>query len=252
MNVVILAAGYATRMYPLTRDHPKPLLDVGGRPVLSRLMDRVLTIRGVRHVVLVTNERFARQFRDWTCEYGSDVPIDVVNDGSTHEDDRLGALRDLALGWDAFPDGCAGDDVVVVGADNLIGFDVAPFAARCSASGNPLFLVREIDGEVPPGRYSEVCLDKDGTVTSFREKPLDPRSPLSCICFYFFTPEVRTELETYLAEGRESDAPGHFLAWLSTRRELTAERITGSWFDIGSLETLERARAAFDANTELK
>ena len=243
MNVIILAAGYATRMYPLTRTQPKPLLDVAGRPVLSRLMDRVLTIDGVRHAVLVTNDRFCGHFEAWAASYEGTVPVTVVNDGSTHEDDRLGALKDLALAWDALPE--SDDGVVVVGGDNLIGFDLAPFAARCVDSEQPLLLVREIEGTVPPGTYSEVCLDDDGTVTSFREKPDDPRSNLSAICMYFFTPDIRLELDAYFADGSEPDAPGHFLSWLFSRRTLQAARFEGAWFDIGSLETLAAARTAF-------
>lgn len=245
MNVIILAAGYATRMYPLTRNQPKPLLDIQGAPVLSRLMDRVLTIENVGHIVLVTNDRFAFLFEEWVDEHASELPITVVNDGSTNEDDRLGALRDLALAWDAMPEDVRDDEVVVVGGDNLIGFDLAPFAKRCVESKAPLLLVRTIEGEVPPGRYSEVCLDDAGVVTSFREKPQEPRSNLSCICLYFFTADVRQDLDTYLSSGSEPDAPGHFLAWLSQRRTLRAERFSGAWFDIGSIETLEAARAAF-------
>ena len=242
MNVVVLCAGYATRMYPLTRDHPKPLLDVGGRPVLSRLMDRVFTIPGLKHGVLVSNHRFLDRFRAWIDAYGAPIPLTLVDDGSVDENDRLGALRDLALAWDALPAEARRDGVVVVGGDNLIAFDLTGPGARFDGALRPLLLVRRISGDVPPGKYSEVVLDDGGKVVSFREKPRDPRSDLSCICLYFFTPEIRHRLGEYLEGGGNPDAPGHFLEWLNPRMELHAERVSGPWFDIGSIETLEQAR----------
>lgn len=249
MNVIVLCAGYATRMYPLTRDVPKPLLEVGDRAVLSHLMDRVLAIDGLRHGILVTNHKFADRFRDWLKHYEPPIPFEVVDDGSTCEDDRLGALRDLALGWDALPAAARGEDTIVVGGDNLIDFDLRGPAARFRASGQPLLLARRIEGTVPPNRYSEVVLDQDDVVTRFREKPPDPRSDLSCICLYMFTADVRDRLANYLDGGGNPDAPGHFLAWLTERCEIRAARIEGPWFDIGSIETLEEARRLWERET---
>lgn len=249
MNVIVLCAGYATRMYPVTREHPKPLLDVGGREVLSWLMDRVMQIEGLRQGVLVSNHRFADRFRAWIDAYAAPIPIELVDDGSLHEDDRLGALRDLALAWDALPEDARDEGVVVVGGDNLIAFDLAGFGDRFRASGCPLLLVRRIPGGVPPNRYSEVVLDDNGKVESFREKPSDPRSDLSCICLYFFTAEIRRQLDEYLDGGGNPDAPGHFLAWLAPRMELSAAQVDGPWFDIGSLETLDEARRQWEQKT---
>ncbi len=249
MNVIVLCAGYATRMYPLTREHPKPLLDVGGREVLSWLMDRVLQIDGLRHGVLVSNHRFADRFQAWIDGYASSIPIELLDDGSVHEDNRLGALRDLALAWDALPKDARDDGVVVVGGDNLIAFDLAALGDRFRASERPLLLVRQIPGGIPPNRYSEVVLDDNDRIASFREKPSDPRSDLSCICLYFFTEEIRRHLDEYLGAGGNPDAPGHFLAWLTPRMELSAARVEGAWFDIGSFETLEEARRQWEEMT---
>lgn len=249
MNVVVLCAGYATRMYPLTLHQPKPLLEVGGRPVLSLLLDRVFRMEGIRRAVLVSNNRFADQFRAWIDQYDAPVPIQLVDDGSTHEDDRLGALKDLDLAWRSLPEDARDEGVVVVGGDNLIAFELAPFARRFQDGDRPLLLVRRIPGEIPAGRYSEVVLDDGGRVTSFREKPADPRSDLSCICLYFFTAEIRARLAEYLTGGGNPDAPGYFLEWLSSRMDLDAERVEGPWFDIGSVETLEDARRHWESGS---
>jgi glucose-1-phosphate thymidylyltransferase len=244
VNVIILAAGYATRLFPLTRDRPKPLLALGDLTVLDRLLLQVATIPGLERGVLVTNHRFLEAFRTWQRGDDSGLALEVLDDGSTSPDDRLGAVRDLALAWDALGEDASSEGVLVVGGDNVIGFSLAPLAAQFRASARPLLLAREIDGVVPPGRYSEVVLD--GTrVAGFREKPADPRSNLSCICLYFFTPHVRSRLHQYLDAGGNSDAPGHFLEWLARQEPLEAARVKGPWFDIGNLEELERARAAF-------
>lgn len=242
MLAVLLAAGFATRMYPLTRDRAKPLLDVGGRPVLDWILDRALGVPDVSEVRVVTNGRFRAQFDEWCAARGrTRVPVRILDDGTHTNDTRLGALGDLALALE----GVAPQELLVLAGDNLIDFELEPHVARMRASGRPLVFARTIEGEVPPGRYSEIVVDADGDVTSFREKPADPRSNLSAPALYIFPPDVIGDLRTYLADGGDSDAPGHFLAWLHARRGLSAVPLPGAWHDIGNLETLERARAAF-------
>ena len=244
MKAVILAAGFATRLYPLTLDRAKPLLDVGGRPVLSWLADRILALESVDEVVIVVNGRFHAQFEAWLAGYRANVALHLVNDGAAAQPEQLGALGDLALALESIED--RGAPLFVAAGDNLVAFDLAPHAARFSADpSRPLLLVREIEGEVPPGRYSEVVLGPDGEVASFREKPSRPRSNLSAVGLYFLPADVREDLEHYMQVESNHDAPGYFLAWLAARRPLAAARLSGGWHDIGNLETLERARADF-------
>ena len=248
MKVIVLAAGFGTRLHPLTRDTAKPLLDVGGRPVLSWLCDRLLAVEGVDEAIVVTNTRFQGQFQVWLEGYGPPLPVRILDDGASRNDQRRGAIGDLALALESIRD--EGADLLVAAGDNLVDFDLAPFAARFAALGRTLLLVREHEGRVPPGRYNEVTLGADGTVTGFREKPADPRSPLSALCLYFFPPSIRAALAEYTTQSENHDAPGYFVEWLAARTTLAAERITGEWHDIGDLQTLERARAAFAARRE--
>lgn len=247
MKAVVLAAGFATRLHPLTRDRAKPLLDVAGRPVLSRLMDRVLAVEVVDEAVVVVNARFHAQFAAWREDYLARVPVRLVDDGATDETQKLGAIADLGLALEAIDDDAA--DLLVVAGDNLVDFDLAPFVARYREVGTPLLLVREIVGPVPPRTYNEVTLGPGGRVLSFREKPADPRTSLSAICLYLFPGSVRRHLATYLAEESNHDAPGYFLEWLHARVPVTGARLAGAWHDIGSTEALERARAAFAAKS---
>ena len=246
MKVVVLAAGFATRLYPLTRDCPKSLLDVAGQPVLTRLLDRVLALEEVDEVVVVSNDRFQQAFEEWAEAYRSPIPLRVLNNGAATEEDRRGAVADMALGIESLADPAAG--VLVVAGDNLIDFDLGPFAARFDRDQRTLLLVRESPEPVPAGRFSEVSLAKNGTIAAFREKPGDPQSNLSAVCLYFFPGSIRSELAQYASENHNLDAPGHFLEWLHGHHTMGAAPITGTFHDIGNLETLERARTAFSTD----
>ena len=243
MKVVVLAAGFATRLYPLTRNCPKPLLDIAGKPVLTRLLDRVLALKDVDEVVVVTNDRFQETFAGWAADYRTSVPLQVLSDGTDTNENRLGAVADMALGMEFLADHDA--PVLVVAGDNLIDFDLGPYAERFGQEQRTLLLVREVPLPVPPARFSEVSVAENGTISDFREKPDDPKSNLSAVCLYFFPGSIRRELAQYASENHNLDAPGYFLEWLHGHHPMGAAPITGPFHDIGNLETLERAREAF-------
>ena len=239
MKAYLLAAGYATRLYPLTRDRAKPLLEVGGAPILTRILRRIEPLQGLSEIVVISNARFAAQFHAWASQVASSVPLRVLVDGSQSDSDRLGAVGDLAFALGSVPP--AGEDWLVVAGDNLLEFDLRPLQQSFLRSGRATLVLRDVvpDG---PSRYNEVLLDEHGDVERFREKPANPRSGLAAIALYFFTPEIATLLERYLSEGGNADAPGHFIEWLASQTRLAATRFDGDWFDIGSAETLAAAR----------
>lgn len=247
MIAIVLAAGFATRLYPLTRDQAKPLLDIAGRPMLSRLMDKIVAIDGLTEVVVVVNGKFASDFESWNRHYESSVPVRILNDGATDDETRLGANRDMKLAFDDIDARRQdpGEGFLVAAADNLFEFDLAGFAREFRALKRPLLLLREMERPVPPSRYNEVEIDGEGNVTSFREKPPDPAGTLAALCLYFFSPDARETLGAYLASGGNPDAPGYFVEWLVARRPVAARRIHGLWFDIGNLKMLDEARRAF-------
>lgn len=240
MRVVLLAAGFATRLHPLTLDRAKPLLEVGGRPVLSWILDRVLHAVTPTRVVLVTNHRFVDDFRAWAAD--APVEVEVLDDGTSTNEDRLGAIGDLALAVEHM--GPGDEPVLAVAGDNLVDFDLGPGLRSFSADRGPLLFVRTVPEPVPPARYSEVLVEGD-RITRFREKPADPESALSAICLHLYPGDVGAELAAFRAESPDLDAPGHFLEWLSHRRTLYATPVSGPYHDIGNHETLAAARAAF-------
>jgi len=247
VKVVLLCAGYATRMYPLTRDFPKPLLEVAGSPILSHLLARAAALPGVDEVVVLGNHRFGPQFRTWAAETHTDVPIRVLDDGSTDESNRLGALGDLAFAVREVP--LAGHDALVAAGDNLVLFDLAPLAQAFAARRAPQLAVRRAPRDARRSLYGEVQLDAASRVVRFREKPPDPESDLAAIALYFLPAATWPLLERYLAEGGNRDAPGHFIAWLVSQTAVYAEPVGSPWYDIGDLDSLARARAELTSTT---
>jgi glucose-1-phosphate thymidylyltransferase len=244
MKVYVLAAGYATRLYPETRDLPKPLLDIGGRPLLSYLLESVREIDDMRRIVVVGNHRFHDALAAWARDAVAPVPIELLDDGSTSDDDKLGASGDLAFALRASPP-AADEDFVVIAGDNWIRFDLRAARRAYEEQGRrPMLLLRQLDA-IPegPSPYNEVTIDDEGRVLRLREKPRDPRTPYVAIAAYFFPPRVRDLLTLYLDRGGNPDAPGHFIAWLVQHAPVRSHTFEGEWLDIGSPEALAHARA---------
>jgi len=245
MKAIVLGAGYATRLHPLTLDQAKPLLDVGGRPILSRILDRVLEMQELSEIVVVSNHRFVSQFEAWQRQYRTSIPLRVLDDRSQNEADRLGAVGDIAFALGELSLGA--EDWMVVAGDNLIETSYASLQREFAAERKPMIVVREspVVKSGTRSRYNEVTVASDGRVTCFREKPFDPQSGLAAIALYFLPAAAAPLVAEYLDAGGEADAPGYWLEWLVGRTEVRAARLQGRWIDIGNHEALEAARALF-------
>lgn len=240
----VLAAGYATRLGVIARDRAKPLLEVGGKPVLSHTVERLQEVEGLSEVVVVTNARFHDQFVEWAKTAPAAVSVRVLDDGSTRAEERLGAIGDLAFAVRREPPG--DQPWLVVAGDNLIAFDLRPATRVFRDLNRPLLLLRRVDPADAEGRYNEVALDGGGRVVRVREKPPHPETGITAIAAYFFTPDVVDLLEAYLEASDEHDAPGHFISWLVERTPVEGFFFEGEWFDTGNPEALRAARDAFD------
>lgn len=249
MKAYVLAAGYATRMYPLTRDVPKALLEVGGQSILSHLTHRLRALEGLTDVVIVTNDRFYDQFRTWAAAQEPWVRFTVLNDGTRTNDSRLGALGDLQLALRRVP--LDDDHALVLASDHLFAIDLEDVHRAFMERGRTTLLVRTVHLPEGPSPYSEVTLGPEGRVVRMREKPDDPQTDLSAIALYFMPATDLALLDDYLETGNH-DAPGHFLSWLVERAPCYAIRLRSPWFDIGSLEGLEEARARFGDGNPLE
>jgi len=233
VKALILAAGYATRLRPLTDAIPKMLLPLAERPLLDFLLDRLREVE-LDEIQLVTNARFADAFRDWAPK-----DVTVLDDGTTSNEDRLGAIGDIAFALERGR--LAGDDLLVVAGDNLIGYSLADLVDFWRAKGGSALAVREVADRGLMIQYGVVELDEDDRVIGLEEKPAQPKSNLAATASYVYRADHIALLPSYLDEGNPPDAPGNFTAWLHTREPVYGYRVSGEWHDIGDIGQLLEA-----------
>jgi len=245
MNALILAAGYATRLYPLTLKKAKPLLEVGGKPMIEWLFDNLVSVSGLRTVYVVTNSKFAKDFQNWANGYQdrhNGLQIKIINDGSTSDDDKLGAIGDINLVLTR--EGLTNDDLLVVAGDNLFEQPLTDFV-NVAKDSPATVAVHDVGDLEAMKKYGTVTIDKKGVITNFEEKPKQPKSTLAAVALYYYSRDTLPLFTTYLAAGNNPDQPGLFLQWLYTRKPVGTFEIKGRWLDIGSKETLENADKIF-------
>ena len=245
MNALILAAGYATRLYPLTLNKAKPLLEVGGKPIIEWLLDNLADVPGLGTVYIVTNAKFAGDFQNWADGYQEqhrEITIKIINDGSKSDDDKLGAIGDINLVL--MRENLTDEDLLVIAGDNLFQQPLSDFvnAAKHSAA---TVAVHDVGNLEAMKKYGTVTVDKNGVITNFEEKPEKPKSTLAAVALYYYSRNVLPLFTTYLAAGNNPDQPGLFLQWLYTRKPVNTFEIKGRWLDIGSKETLKSADEIF-------
>lgn len=240
MKAIILAAGYATRLRPLTEHTAKPLLPIAGRPMIETICDKIGELEEVDQVHVVTNHRFAASFSDWAARRSGATPISVHDDGTSSNEDRLGAIGDIQFTIDRA--GLAGDDLLVIAGDNLFDFSLVDLVRfwRSKEDGSVVALYRCPDPELVP-QYSIVELDERERITSFVEKPAHPTTDLVAIAIYLYRRDHAALIRRYLDEGNSKDQPGNLVAWLHQRAPVYGYRFAGDWLDIGDLGQLTEA-----------
>jgi glucose-1-phosphate thymidylyltransferase len=243
MIAILLCAGYGTRLYPRTRDFPKPLLPVAGRPVIDHLMDPLTTLAQLHAIHIVTNARFIRHFEswrdDWLRRLQSDrIELIVHNDGSTDNANRLGACVDLQLAIDRAGD-CSG--ILVAAGDNIFRFDFRPlWPIFCEGEHHRILTLPETD----PGRLRQTGVPVFGAgdrITAIAEKPQRPPSMWCCPPLYFLKPSARKALAAFIRVGRHTDALGHFVDYLCRTEPVYAFRVDATRFHIGDEASYRRA-----------
>ena len=245
MIVIILAAGYATRLYPLTLTRPKPLLPVADKPMIDHVLDNLAPISGLDHVCIVTNSKFAAQFQEWADHYRATkakLDFTIVNDGSTDDTNKLGAIGDLGL---VLSREKVDDDIIVVAGDNLFSQTLEGFGRFSRERNAPVIGVYDVGDVEQVRKYNSITVDRDGRITFFEEKALHPTSTLTGIALYYYPQATLGLIKQYIAEGNNPDQPGRLIQWLYARVPVFTWRVPGIWFDIGSKEALEEANRAF-------
>lgn len=245
MKVIILAAGYATRLYPLTLTQPKPLLPVAGKPMVEYVLDNLAPVGGIDRVYVVTNAKFAGHFQKWSDEYRaakSKLNFTIVNDGSTDDSNKLGAIGDIHF---VIEKEKVDDDIVIVAGDNLFSDKLGDFGEFIRRKNAPVLALYDVGSLEEIKKYNSISVDADGKITFFEEKPKNPTSTLTGIALYFYPRSAIALIRQYIAEGNNPDQPGRLVQWLYTRTPVYTWRVPGLWYDIGSKETLEEANKIF-------
>lgn len=227
MKALILAAGYATRLRPLTDDFPKGLLPVGGRPIVDWIVDNIRRA-GVDDIRLVTNAQFAPLFGAWSDG------VTILDDGTSTNETRLGAIGDIRFaGLD--------DDALVIAGDNLFDYELADLVEFWQSRDGSAVAVHDVGSKELARKYGVIDVDADGRIVDFAEKPDEPASTLVATATYLYTRAHLQLIDAYLDGGNPPDQPGHFVAWLHRREPVYAFRFHGGWYDVGDLGQLLEA-----------
>ncbi|MDO4547412.1 MAG: nucleotidyltransferase family protein [Clostridia bacterium] len=250
MKALILAAGYATRLYPLTKDMPKSLLPIGNGTMMDFLAARIRSVSQIDKAYIVTNAKFAQMFEEWAKtanEKYAPLEFAVIDDGTNTNDTRLGAVGDIAFSIDK---GNIDDDLLIAASDDFFTFDLNDFTNDFFSHGKDLLLATHITSLDDLKRFAVATLDETGRVIDLEEKPENPKTDIAIYALYLYRRDTLPLIRQYLDEGGNSDAPGHFPEWLYKRREVRVHMFKGECVDIGTVESYydvcERFKGAFD------
>jgi len=244
MKAIILLAGYATRLYPLTKDQPKALLEVKGRSILDYIAMELESIDEINEVLLITNDRFYGKFLAWAKEKSSqyDKKYTVINDMTTNDFNKLGAVKDI---WYVIKDQKIDEDIVVIAGDNLFTYDLKDSFDFFKKHGKDLVLAQRMDSLEDLRRMAVGVVDENNIIIDMEEKPQEPKSDIAFFATYFYLRETLPLFDLYLDEGNPPDAPGYFPSWLYKRKPVMAHLFEGVCYDIGTFESYEEVQRNF-------
>ena len=240
MKCLILAAGYATRLYPLTQNFPKPLLKVGEKTILDWLVDDMEKAGCIREYVVISNHKFAEAFREWAAQ--KPMKITVFDDGTETNETRLGAVRDIQF---AMEEARIEEDILVIAGDNVLDFSLTEFI-RYAQQKKTSCVMRYYEPEKANLSKSGVLtMDAEDRVLKMEEKPAEPDSHWCCPPFYYYTAQDAARLAEGMADGCGTDAPGSYVAWLCRRAAVHAMEMPGRRYDIGNLASYEQVQREY-------
>lgn len=250
MKCIFLAAGYATRLYPLTENFPKPLLEVGGKPILDWLIEDMEQTGLIGEYIVISNHKFAGFFESWSEKLNTGVrpQIKVLDDGTSSNETRLGAVKDIqfaieTLGLD--------DDLLVMAGDNLLDFSLSGFINFAKEKQATCVMRYYEPDESRLHKTGVAEINDEGLILSMEEKPSQPKSHWCIPAFYYYTREDARLIKKGIEVGCGIDAPGSFIAWLSTQTSVFTYEMPGHRYDIGNLESYEQVKRLFPVSDKL-
>lgn len=245
MKVLILAAGYATRLYPLTKEYPKPLLKVGNRPLIDYILDKCIQIKNCDEIIVVTNSKFFPKFKKWAKALNFKTRISLVDDFTKTHSARRGAIGDMHF---VIQKNHLKDDLLVIGGDNLFDGGLESFLdfVKVKKSNSIVIGAYNIRNKKEASKYGVIKLDKNNRIIDFKEKPKIPNSAIVAMCLYFFPKKKLGLLNDYLSiKDNLHDATGFYIDWLRKREVIFGYVFGGRWFDIGDTSFYNKAKETF-------
>lgn len=249
MKVIILAAGYGTRMGKISQNTPKPLLPVGGKPIIEYLLDQLAAMIDLSRIHIITNDKFHAKFKNWESDFkqrrNGHLSLEIFNDNSTSNDTRLGAIGDLNY---LLKQTQIEEDVLISAGDNLYEFDLGEYYQFFKNKQRDCICIFKLDEIKQLRRTGVVEIDATDRVVGFEEKPARPKSSYACPPLYFLKETSLKMIPEYLAQGNNPDAPGNFINWLYQRKPVYAFKPDGERLDVGNLESYQKANKLYSEN----
>lgn len=242
MKNIVIAAGYATRLGELTRNFPKPLLQIGSSTILGRMLDDIDQIDDVDEHIIITNHRFAPIFEEWAAKQSYTKPLRIIDDGTSTNETRLGAVCDLLYAMEQLS---IDDDLLVVAADNILMFSFKDFVNFAKEKGTSCIMCHEQPSIERLQRTGVVVLDENNKVLNMEEKPLVPKSHWAVPPFYIYLKKDLELVRHSVENGCGKDAPGNLAHYMVDNTNMHAWPMNGGRFDIGSLDSYEEAKKIF-------
>lgn len=240
MKCLILAAGYATRLYPLTENFPKPLLPVKGKPILDWLIDDIDTLSVIDEYVVISNHKFAHHFDAWA--QSKEQKVTVVDDGTESNETRLGAVCDVQFAIDKLD---IDDDMLVIAGDNLLDFSLTKFITYARDKATSCIMRYYEADEKRLTKCGVVEIDGEDRIINMEEKPANPKSNWCCPPFYYYTRDDAKLVKIGIEQGCGTDAPGSYIAWLCKQTAVHAMEMPGRRYDIGNLESYKKVEEEY-------
>lgn len=238
MKAIVMAGGFAKRLWPMTKDKPKPLLPVGGKPIIEYIMGEIEKVPEVEKVFITTNSRFEEHFREWLRDFHTGKETELVIEPHETEEKKFGAIGALKF---LIEQKDIKDDLLIVAGDNFFEFSLEDFVKFFRKKKAPVVAFYDLKDREAASKFGVADLNGKGKIVSFEEKPEKPKSTLVSTGCYLFPKNVLEKISEYLEDGNNRDAPGHFVKWLSGKTRVFGFTFEGKWFDIGSFESLKEA-----------
>ena len=240
MKCLILAAGYATRLYPLTENFPKPLLTVGEKTILDWLIDDIDSASLIDEYVVISNHKYAKHFEKWA--ENKVQKITVVDDGTSSNETRLGAVKDIQFAIEKLK---LDDDMLIIAGDNVLDFSLTKFISYAREKNSSCIMRYYEPDEKKLTKCGVVSIDENDKILDMEEKPSNPKSHWCCPPFYYYTKTDATLVQKGIDSGCGTDAPGSYIAWLCTQVDVHAMEMPGKRYDIGNLESYEKVQQEY-------